>query len=241
MTKFNLFSKKELSLIQSYYEIRKECKFQIFFSGVLLICFFILQYSVPMSLVVLGSLTTSREQLALFVQRASIPSKVSAQKAESDETLAKKEAEILLGKIIFLFGIITILLGVINNIVRPAESYDTCAKFNSKFSQFQRDFDLQILNKGGLENKSIDTSEFKLMCLFLIKQNDELTKLINEYNEARSLSPRQANIQALNNQENKDELKITNSGSCESIDGATASSTPIIDPTSNSHKVIFEK
>ncbi len=55
------------------------------------------------------------------------------QKAELDETLAKKEAEILLGKIIFIFGIITILLGVINNTVRPAENYDTCAKLNINF------------------------------------------------------------------------------------------------------------
>ncbi len=206
MKKINLFFKKELNLIQSYYEIRKECKFQIFFSGILLINFFVLQYSVPISLVLLGSLTTSREQLALFLQRASISSK-DPQQAELDEALAKKESEILLGKIIFIFGIISILLGVINNTVRPAENYDTCAKFNSKFSHFHRDLDLQILNKGGLENKSIDTPEFKIMCLFLIEKSDELTHLINEYNEARSLSPRQANIQALKNQENKDELE----------------------------------
>ncbi|AUB41090.1 hypothetical protein COO91_07133 [Nostoc flagelliforme CCNUN1] len=230
---FNLFSTKEPNLIQSYYEIRKECKFQIFFSGILLINFFVLQYSVPISLVLLGSLTTSREQLALFFQKASIPSK-DPQDVKLDEASSKKEAEILLGKIIFLFGIITILLGVINNTVRPAESYDTCAKFNSKFSQFKRDLDLQILNKGGLK-KPLDTPEFQVMCLFLMEKNDELTKLINEYNEARSLSPRQANIQALNTQENKDELKSTNSASCESIDDST-SNTLINHPTSNSHK-----
>ncbi len=74
------------------------------------------------------------------------------------------------------------------------------------------------------------------MCLFLMEKSDELTKLINEYNEAIFLSPRQANIQALNNQENKDELKSTNSASCESINGATASNTPINHPNSNSHK-----
>ncbi|NEU82624.1 hypothetical protein, partial [Nostoc sp. UIC 10630] len=129
--------------------------------------------------------------------------------------------------IIFIFGIITILLGVINNTVRPAENYDTCAKFNSKFSQFQRNLDLQILNQGGLQNKLPNTDDFKLICFFLIKQSDELTKLIHEFNEARSLSPRQANIQALNNQEDKDELKSTNSTSCESIDGAISNNATI--------------
>lgn len=234
MKLFHLFKKKDPNLIQSYYEIKKQCQFQIFFSGILLINFFILQYSVPISLVVLGSLTSSREQLALFLQRTSTLSK-DTQKAELDETLANKEAEILLGKIIFIFGIITILLGVINNTVRPAENYDTCAKFNSKFSQFQRNLDLQILNQGGLQNKLPNTDDFKLICFFLIKQSDELTKLIHEFNEARSLSPRQANIQALNNQEDKDELKSTNSTSCESIDGAISNNATINHSNSSSH------
>jgi NTP pyrophosphatase (non-canonical NTP hydrolase) len=197
-----------------------------------------------MSLVVLGSLTTSREQLALFLQRASIPSK-DTQKTELDEALAKKEAEILLGKVIFIFGIITILLGVVNNIVRPAESYDTCAKFNSKFSQFQRNLDLQILKRGGLKDRFLDPQkfeqEFKDMCSFLINENNELTKLINEYNEARSLSPRQANIQALNNQENKDELEKIVSDSCKPSDSATTINAPIADPIPNSNKVIIDK
>lgn len=236
MGKFQQFFKKKLNvnlnLIQSYYEIRKECKFQIFFSWILLVNFFILQYSVPISLVLLGSLSTSREQLALFLQRASIASK-DPQKTELDETLAKKESEILLGKIIFIFGIITILLGVINNTVRPAENYDTCAKFNSKFSKFKRDLDLKNLNEGGLMNKeqvvinkTDNEKEFEKMCQLLMKKSDELTNLINEYNEARSLSPRQANIQALNSQENKDELRSTNSVSPEPTDGANVSNTP---------------
>ncbi|WGV23822.1 hypothetical protein [Halotia branconii] len=235
MKLFHLFKKKEPNLIQSYYEIKKQCQFQVLFSGVLLINFFILQYSVPVSLVLLGSLTSSREQLALFLQRSSTSSQ-DTQKAELDENLAKKEAEILLGKIIFIFGIITILLGVINNTVRPAENYDTCAKFNSKFSQFQRKLDLQILNQGGLQNKLPETDDFKLICLFLIKKSDELTKLIHEFNEARSLSPREANIQALNNQENKDELKSTNNTSHDLFDSAISNNATINHSNSNNHK-----
>lgn len=232
---FHLFKKKEPNLIQSYCEIKKQCQFQIVFSSILLINFFILQYSVPISLVILGSLTSSREQLALFLQRTSTPSE-DTQKTELDETLAKKEAEILLGKIIFVFGIITILLGVINNTVRPAENYDTSAKFNSKFSQFKRDLDLQVLHKGGLQNKLTNTDEFKLICLFMMKKSDELTKLINEYNEARSLSPRAANIQVLNNQEDKDELKSTNSTSGELFDSAISNNATINHSNSNNHK-----
>lgn len=235
MNLFHLFTKKDPNLIQLYYGLQKQCQFQIFFSGFLLINFFVLQYSLPISLVVLGSLTSSREQIALFLQKTSTPSQ-EPQNAELNET-AKKEAEILLGKIIFIFGIVTILLGVINNTVRPAENYDTCAKFNSIFSQFKRDLDLQILYEGGLQDKSPNTNEFKLICLFMIKKNDELTKLIHEFNEARSLSPRQANIQALNNQEKKDEFKSTNSPLSEIFDDAISNKNVTINHSnSNSHK-----
>ena len=229
------FHRRPPNLIQSYYDIKKQCRFQIRFSSFLLISFFILQYSVPISLVVLGSLTTSREQIALFLQRDTISSKDN-QKVILDEGLAKKESENLLGKIIFILGVITILLGVINNTSRPSESYDTSANFNTKFNQFLRDLDLQVLHKGGFQDKSPDTYEFQKMCLFLIVKSDELTKLINEYNEARSLSPRQANIQALNNQEHQHELKNTNSAMFESINSAIPSNTPTNQSISNSHK-----
>lgn len=235
MKLFHPFKKKEPNLIQSFYEIKKQCQFQSFFSGILLINFFILQYSVPISLVLLGSLTSSREQIALFLPKTSTPSK-DPQKPELDNISANQETEILLGKIIFIFGIITIFLGVINNTVRPAENYDTCAKFNSKFSQFQRDLDLQILHKGGLSNKLPNTDEFKLICSILMKKNDELTKLIHEFNEARSLSPRQANIQALNNQQNQDELNNTNSTLRESSDNAISSNATINYSNSNNHQ-----
>jgi hypothetical protein len=234
MNLFRLFKTKEPSIIQSYYEIKKQCQFQIIFSGTLLINFFILQYSVPISLVLLGSLASSREQIALFLQSTST-SYQDTQQGELEAASAKRESEILLGKIIFICGIITILLGVINNTVRPAENYDTCAKFNSKFSQFQRNMDLHILNAGGLDNKSPNTEEYKLMCLFLIQKSDDLTELIHEFNEARSLTPRQANIQALNNQEDKYELKKTNT-SPEKMDNIVDSNTTIYQLNSNNHK-----
>jgi hypothetical protein len=214
MKLFNPFKKKEPNLIQLYYEIKKQCQFQIVFSGILLTNFFILQYSVPISLVLLGSLSSSgaREQLALFIPGTSTLSK-DTQKVESNKISANQKSEnsdILLDRILFIFGIITILLGVINNTLRPAENYDTCAKFNSKFSHFQRNLDLKILQSGGLQNKSLNTDEFKLICSIIMEKNNELAKLIHEFNEARSLSPRQANIEALNNQENQDKLKSIN-------------------------------
>ncbi|MDB9436857.1 hypothetical protein PN450_08570 [Dolichospermum lemmermannii CS-548] len=224
------FKKEEPDLIRSYYKIKKECQFQISFSGFLVISFFILQYSVPISLVILGSITTSRDQISLFLRKSQILCK-DPQKTESSEILEKKESDILVGKIIFILGILTILLGVINNTVKPAESYDTSAKFNSKFSQFQRDLDLHILNQGGLENKKLDTDEFKTMCCFLLKISNDLTDLINQYNEARSLNSRQANLQSLKNQENKDELKIINSASSKSIDCDNANNKQTNDPT----------
>jgi hypothetical protein len=228
--RLSAFKKEEPDLIRSYYKIKKECQFQISFSGFLVISFFILQYSVPISLVILGSITTSRDQISLFLRKSQILCK-DTQKTESNEILEKRESDILVGKIIFILGILTILLGVINNTTRPAESYDTSAKFNSKFSQFERDLDLHILKQGSLENKKLDTDEFKIMCCFLLKISNDLTDLINEYNEARSLNSRQANLQSLKNQENKDELKITNSASSKSIDCDNVNNKQTNDPT----------
>jgi len=177
---------------------------------------------------VLGSLATSREQLVSFLEVSPSPSinqSTNIDQEKASETKAKAEAEILVSKIIFLLGIITILLGVINNTIRPAESYDTCSTFNNKFNKFIINLDLEIIKLGGLPvQASADMEKIKKVCEFLIEKNEELFGLIDEYNQARSLSPRQANIKALNQSNDEKELKSNNSGSIEASN----------DPTDNS-------
>jgi hypothetical protein len=217
------FRKDKIDHVQLYLKIKKRCQFQLRFSGFLLILFFVLQYSVPIFLVVLGSVATSRDQLISFFKESPSQS-TNIEPEKSTKDTAKDEAEILASKIIFLLGIVTILLGVINNTIRPAESYDTCSTFNNKFNKFIIDLDLEIVEAGGLpEKSSINTKEkeFDLICKLLIKKNNELFNLIDEYNKARSLSPRQANMEALDQNAEKQELKNTNSASSEASDDSS--------------------
>lgn len=110
--------------------------------------------------------------------------------------LAKQKADIWVTQIIFFLGVITILLGVINTTTRPAESYGTSSKFNNKFATFEDQLDLGVLELGGLP-EDFNAANQKFLD-FLGSKIIQLTELINEYNEARSLSPRQANIEAVN-------------------------------------------
>lgn len=176
-----------------FYQIKKRCQFQKNFSCFLLVIFFVLQYSVPISLVVLGSITSSKDSLTSFVQTIFFP---TADSDEANAKLAKQKADVWVTQIIFLLGVITILLGVINTTVRPAESYDTSSKFNNKFATFEDKLDLGVLELGGFPKDSNAIN--KDFIEFLYRKRDELTNLINEYNEARSLSLRQANIEAVN-------------------------------------------
>src|SRR3569832_1250403 len=100
--------------VQLYLKIKNRCQFQLNFSGFLLILFFVLQYSVPIFLVVLGSVATSRDQLVSFFKEYPSPS-TNVEQEQSSKEPAKDKADILVSKIIFLLCIVTILLGVINN------------------------------------------------------------------------------------------------------------------------------
>ncbi len=212
---------EKIDHIQLYLKIKQRCEFQLNFSGLLLILFFVLQYSVPIFLVVLGSVATSREQLGSFFLNPPSQSTNIEQKQPSNDK-AKQDADILVSKIIFVLGIVTILLGVINNTIRPAESYDTCSTFNNKFHKFIIDLDLKIVETGGLpERSSTNTKEVDLICKLLIKKNNELSNLIDEYNKARSLSPRQANMEALDQNVEKQELKNASSASSEASDDSS--------------------
>lgn len=214
------FRNDKINHVQLYLKIKKRCQFQLNFSCFLLVLFFVLQYSVPIFLVVLGSVATSKDQLVSFIFHPSSKSTNAEQKQTS-----KEDAEILASQIIFFLGLVTILLGVINNTIRPAESYDTCSNYNNKFNKFLIDLDLEIIKLGGLpEKSSLNAQEVDLIYQVLIEKNNELFKLIDEYNKARSLSPRQANIEALNQKDDQQKLKNTNSAASEVSDDTTGNS-----------------
>ena len=188
---------RSASLGQAFSFIKNSCKFQRNFSWSLLVVFFFLQYSVPILLVVLGSVTASRDQLNSFFQSA-VQQKLEGASEADREKFVKAKIDVLVSRILFLIGLITILLGVVNNITRPSESYDISAKFHNKFCKFENELDLQLLRVGGLPGKDADAKMIKVVIDLLIEKNAELFRLIDEFNDARSLSPRQANIQALN-------------------------------------------
>lgn len=176
--------------VREYLRIKARCQFQKNFSACLLIVFFMLQYSVPIFLVVLGSIASSREQLATFF--------ASESESSPDPKKATAEAGTVISRIIYLVGLVTILLGVVNNIVRPPESYDTAANYNNKFARFEQNLDLEFMALSGVSGEYSDNRDrFTLIIKFLISKNEELCQLIQEYNDARSLSPRQTRLQAL--------------------------------------------
>jgi hypothetical protein len=190
-------SRKKLpKYVREYFRIKNRCKFQKNFSSFLLVIFFVLQYSVPIFLVVLGSVASSREQLAIFI----------SPNTKSDTDSGKlTDSSSIISRIIYLIGLITILLGVINNIVRPPESYDIAANYNNKFFKFEQNFDLQFIEISDLSGEFDNSKDaVGLIVKFLITKNDELCQLIQEYNDARSLTPRQMHLKGLN----KDDSEI---------------------------------
>lgn len=105
-----------------------------------------------------------------------------------------------------MLGIITILLGVINNIIQPSESYDKAAKFNNEFAKFDLELDLTIIESGGIpESNQAENANFIIK--LLLQKNQELSELIDEYNKARSLKKQTAEIEFLKQEINK--LKST--------------------------------
>ncbi|HEY9609809.1 hypothetical protein [Allocoleopsis sp.] len=217
-----LFRKDEIDYVQLYMKIKRRCEFQLNFSCFLLGLFFVLQYSVPICLVLLGSITTSKEQIVTFVSPlVSLSSPSQSTNVEQKQT-SNKDAEILASEIIFFLGLVTILLGVINNTIRPAESYDTCSNYNNKFNKFIIDLDLDMVKLGGLPEKShLNPQKVDLIYQVLMAKNKELFELVDEYNKARSLSPRQANIEAINQKDDKQKSKDTNSTSSKVSDDTT--------------------
>lgn len=208
-----LFRNDAIGCVQLYTKIKRRCQFQLNFSCFLLVLFFVLQYSVPICLVVLGSVATSKDQLVSFLPSTSVEQK----------PISKEEKDTLVSQIIFVLGLVTILLGVINNTIRPAESYDTCSNYNNKFNKFLIDLDLDTLKLGGLSEKSpLNPQEVDLIYKVLMEKNNELFNLIDEYNQARSLSPRQANMKAINQKDDEQKAKNANSASSEASEDTTS-------------------
>ncbi len=191
------------NLKAAYSQIKKHCRFQQRFSNLLLCGFFLLQYSVPVFLVVLGSLATSEDQLILLFQGQDNTTQINSSNS-SRQILP--HAEILASRIIFVIGLVTILLGVINNIIQPAKSYDEAARFSNKFNKFRLDLDLEIIQAGGIP-KSTDSKDFiikfKIINEILFRKNQELYELIDKYNKARSLSNKSPDIDQIIQEINK--------------------------------------
>lgn len=213
---------------QAYKKIKTRCQFQKNFSCFLLVVFFTLQYSVPIFLVVLGSIASSREQLASFFPSEADSGQTKKTTSATEVKTASPSEPSLVSRIIYLVGLITILLGVINNIVRPAESYDTAARYNNKFYRFEQNFDLELLAISSFSDKVNNKDTAKIIINFLITKNDELCQLIQEYNDARSLSPRQTHLQALNQDKNYDDLGTADNISGVKPDDKVSSSNPSI-------------
>jgi hypothetical protein len=214
---FNIFNQQpEISLNTVYQKIKSRCRSQQNFSWCLLIIFFILQYSVPIFLVVLGSLTTSRDQLAYLIKKPP-NSNMSKQEREEASKIAKEEADILIGKAIFILGIVTIFLGVINSIIKPAESYDRASEFNNKFHKFEQDLDLNTLEE--IDKPEEEKIKYQKIIKILSLKNQELFQLINDYNISRSLQDRSGDIASL--KESIEELK-SNKTLSNNLDGLTS-------------------
>ena len=242
--------------VREYYRIKNRCQFQKNFSSFLLIIFFVLQYSVPIFLVVLGSVASSREQLAIIFSRdnesTTDSNKSTATKSTTDSNKStatknttdsnKSTANTRASTIIYLIGLITILLGVINNIVRPPESYDIAANYNNKFFRFEQNFDLQFIEISDLSGE-FDNSKnaVDLIVKFLITKNDELCQLIQEYNDARSLTPRQMHLKGLNKDDSKtaEPIPITKPDDNKvSLSNSSITSTPETQSESDSQQAI---
>ncbi len=198
---------QNINLTKTYFKIKRRCLFQKIFSGFLLCIFFTLQYSVPILLGVLGSVTISGEQLKLlFPQEIDVATEEKENNSNNSEQTQSKSDNILISRIIFLLGLITILLGVINNIINPALNYDIATEFNNKFYEFDLQLDLAIVEVGGI-TRSSEAKNLNLIVKLLFEKNQELSRLIDEYNKARSLHAMTSDLELL--KQKNDDLKNT--------------------------------
>ncbi|NEO90255.1 MAG: hypothetical protein F6K56_08320 [Moorea sp. SIO3G5] len=164
---------KKYSFSSNYYkiflDIQRRCDFQISFSNFLLYVFFVLQYTIPIFLATIAGITAGSDLLVSFLQ----------------EFVSDEQAENIVKFFIFFISLLGTLFGTISATTNPSESYDDAAAFNNKFSEFKINLAIDMRN---LELTNAMEEDY----LQLLKEkNANLSKLIQEYNQKRSIDKNQ--------------------------------------------------
>ncbi|NEO69307.1 hypothetical protein [Moorena sp. SIO3H5] len=148
-----------------FLDIQRRCDFQISFSKFLLSLFFVLQYTIPIFLAAIGGITAGNDLLVSFLQ----------------EFFTADQAENIVKFFIFFISVLGTLFGTISATTNPSESYDNAAAFHNKFSEFKINLAIDMRN---LELTNAMEEEY----LQLLKEkNANLSELIEEYNQKRSI------------------------------------------------------
>ena len=183
---------------KSYCALLNRTRYYEYFSCSLLVVFFHLQYAIPILLVIFGSIATiptinkeqnneNTESNQLITSDRLIDYKRTEPTAtviQADNT-EKEIYEIIEDLVLFLpyiFGLLLIIIREINITANPAQSHDISARYNNQFSSFRfrliTDWTSLTLNNTTNTEKYTD---------FLNQKNQELSILIDQYIEARSL------------------------------------------------------
>ncbi|NEQ79990.1 MAG: hypothetical protein F6K26_06925 [Moorea sp. SIO2I5] len=164
---------KKYSFSSNYYkiflDIQRRCDFQISFSNFILYVLFVLQYTIPIFLATIAVITAVNDLLVTFIQ----------------EFVYDDQAENIVNFFIFLIILLGTLFGTISATTNPSESYDNAAAFHNKFSEFKINLAIDMRN---LELTNAMEEEY----LQLLKEkNANLSELIEEYNQKRSIDKNQ--------------------------------------------------
>ncbi len=152
-----------------FLDIQRRCDFQIYFSKFLLSLFFVLQYTIPIFLAAIAGITAGNDLLVSFIQ----------------EFVSDEQAENIVKFFIFLISLLGTLFGTISATTNPSQSYDNAATFNNKFSEFKINLAIDMRN---LELTNAMEEDY----LQLLKEkNANLSELIEEYNQKRSIDKNQ--------------------------------------------------
>ncbi len=152
-----------------FLDIQRRCDFQISFSNFLLYVFFVLQYTIPIFLAIIAGITAGNDLLVSFLQ----------------EFVSDDQAENIVKFFIFFISLLGTLFGTISATTNPSESYDNAAAFHNKFSEFKINLAIDMRN---LELTNAMEEDY----LQLLKEkNANLSELIEEYNQKRSIDKNQ--------------------------------------------------
>lgn len=98
--------------------------------------------------------------------------------------------------LVLTMAIILTMLGTLNSILKPAESYEWAANFSNKFEEFENELNLAMVELGTRS----DVTEFDYIQL-LRKTNHNLAKLIDERNQRQVALFRVGSKQGVNEPE----------------------------------------